>query len=81
MKTKDAKDFKKSLKELPDSIYLEVELLLANHGVTNVKVDRIQVIPLDEYDTKEKCEAAGKIWKCDLVQGRDQPYCRCLNNT
>ena len=35
----------------------------------------------EAYNTQEECEATGKIWKCDIIPGRDEPYCRCLNNT
>ncbi len=75
------KEFKNKLRQLPPDIYDEVAKVLAEYGITNVKVNRIQITPLDILDTKEKCEAAGKIWQCDIIDGRDEPYCRCLNNT
>ncbi len=81
-KKKNTKQFKTSLKQLPDTIYEEVAALLAKHGVKNVRVDRIRVTPLEaRYETQEECEAAGKIWQCDIIPGRPDPYCRCLNST
>lgn len=79
---KDSKQLKTDLKALPVTIYEEVAALLASHGVENVRVDRIQVTPLAKsYDTEKECVQAGKIWKCDIIEGRDEPYCRCLNST
>lgn len=57
------KNFKTNLKNVPNELFNQIETLLSEHGMDDVKVTGIDIIPTREL-TAEDCARQGKKLKC-----------------
>ncbi|MFD2588981.1 hypothetical protein ACFSQJ_18800 [Croceitalea marina] len=73
----ESKEFRKKIKEIPTAeLYSEIEVLLANNGLENVRINGFSVQSEFNLTDKIECENDEGRYVCRVENGK--LVCKCL---